>query len=139
MQPSGTRTESDAEGFTGRVGVVLELVVEEAEDSNEEVEEDEDDEEHLAATVVDHPHVPALAEVLGLERRLERRRGQTALQALQPTPLSLVALQVRGRVSSVEVQVGVVLHVANSAPVSKVESRCAVRHGSATKRMKGRE
>lgn len=139
MQPSWTRTESDAEGFTGRIGVVLELIVEEAKDGNEEMEEDEDNEEHLAATVVDHPHVPALAEVLGLEGHLERRRGQTALQALQPTPLSLVALQVRGGVSSVKVQVGVVLHVANSAPVSKVESRRAVRHGGATSRMKGRE
>jgi hypothetical protein len=76
-------TESDAESGTGTNGVILQLIMDEAEDEDEEVQEEPDAIEEPATTVVDHP-VPELGQ--SPDRHVFSRRfgasGVVALKAL---------------------------------------------------------
>lgn len=92
------RTIGNAENSASVVEVVLELVVEESEKSDQEMKENENREEQLPPTLVDHPQTELFAPVLGYVRVAAggAGMGQRALEALEAASLRFIALKMAG-------------------------------------------
>ena len=65
----------------------------EAKGKDEEVEEDPEKEKQTTATLIDHPDIPLVDELLGLVRLLRGSGGRVrALEGLQTPPFGPVSL-----------------------------------------------
>jgi hypothetical protein len=89
------RTESDTKGCPSCDQIVLQLVMQGTEHRHEEMQKDPDEEEEPPPTLVDHPQVPFLPKRLGdVRRNALRAVGVGSLEALEPSALGFVALEV---------------------------------------------
>ena len=119
----GTHTEAIPEEGTCGNQVILQLVVQEAENRDNDVEENEDTEEDLASTLVNHPDVHPLPPALDLGHG-RRACSSRALDTLQTPALGLVALQMAGLIGRVRVRhVDMLVEVRRSTSVREIEPR----------------
>lgn len=91
-QGRGTRNcKCNAEGGSGIVQIILEVVVYKSEDCDKEVQEQEGRKEDVSLALIDHPQGDAVSEGLGSCGLLSG--GVAALEALESASLGLVSLK----------------------------------------------